>query len=467
MKSAAYTKSEYYGYAAGSVILGGLILAPFMSFYISRLVPLEFPPSFSQILFASSILSILHVGSIDRVSGEFNFTYFFKMLIFFNLMALVAYFGGDGRESAVLLVPGVLVIVVYWVCGEFTQALTRTLVNKEGKDSERENVLRNLKHFGAGVGLLVGFVVVSSFFVDAEQFFSSDSKPILVRVSFANDLSRPEVLSLYQRMERQALSMKEVSAVNARVGKAPNPQADIARLYRAEFLIEVSLHEEWQTRAAKTALSEKLLGLFQHPATQSRLVTNIEPLIPEPSSSAHRELRFRLNQEVVRKLNMNEAYAREEVASLLRLAPAGVRFAELMDLKILTQDGLVIPIRKIGDFEQVEVDIDSAKLLPGSWQPFALTNDQSRSYLIEVSLGRIYQYGLTISEVERKVNLFVDSLPAGFDEHSLSDMTLIQDAESSLRLGDIARVDQVLMLENPKGAGEKGYRIQWSHESKY
>ena len=113
------------------------------------------------------------------------------------------------------------------------------------------------------------------------------------------------------------------------------------------------------------------------------------------------------------------------------------------------------------------MDIDSAKLLPGSWQPFALAPDRSRGYLIEVSLGRIYQYGLTISEVERKVNLFVDSLPAGFDGHSLSDMTLIQDAESSLRLGDIARVDQVLMLENPKGAGEKGYRIQWSHESRY
>ena len=57
------------------------------------------------------------------------------MLIFFNLMALAAYFGGDGGESAVLLVPGVLVIVVYWVCGEFTLVLTRTLVNKEGKDS--------------------------------------------------------------------------------------------------------------------------------------------------------------------------------------------------------------------------------------------------------------------------------------------------------------------------------------------
>ena len=35
MNSAAYTKSEYYGYAAGSVVLGGLILAPLMSFFIS------------------------------------------------------------------------------------------------------------------------------------------------------------------------------------------------------------------------------------------------------------------------------------------------------------------------------------------------------------------------------------------------------------------------------------------------
>ncbi len=462
MNSEAYTKSEYYWYAAGSVVLGGLILAPLMSFYISRFVPLEFPPSFSQILFASSILSILHVGSIDRVSGQFNFTYFFKMLIFFNLMAVAAYYGGDGRKSAVLLMPGVLVIVVYWVCGEFTLALTRTLAKKEDKDSRRAEARKNLKHFGVGFGVLVGFVVVSSFFVGAEQFFTSDSKPILVRVSFANDLSSREVLSLYQGMERQAIAINEVSAVNARIGKAPNPQADIARLYSVEFLIEISLHEEWQTRTAKTALSAKLLEVFQHPAAQSRLVTNIEPLIPELSSFARSELRFRLDQDVVRNLNMNEAYANEEVAALLRLAPAGVGFDELMGLNMLARDGIAIPISKIGHFEQVEVAIDAAELLPGSWQPFALTNDRSRGYLIEVSLTRLYQYGLTISEVERKVNLFVDNLPGGLDEHSLSEMILIQDAESSLLLGDIARVDQVFVSENLKGAGEKGYQIQWS-----
>jgi hypothetical protein len=462
MNSEAYTKSEYYWYAAGSVVLGGLILAPLISFYISRFVPLEFPPPFSQILFASSILSILHAGSIDRVSGEFNFTYFFKMLIFFNLMALAAYFGGDGRKSAVLLVPGVLVIVVYWVCGEFALALTRTLKTGD-KDSERADVQRKLKHFGAGVGLLVGFVVVSSFFVDAEQFFSSDSKPVLVRVSFANDLPRREVLSLYQRMERQAAGMKEVSAVNTRMGKAPNQQADIARLYSTEFLIEISLHEEWQTRTAKSALSEKLLKLFEHPVALSRLVTTIEPLIPAQSSSPAKELRFRLDHGVVSKLNINEAYVSEEVASMLRLAPSDVRFNDLMDLKILTQDGNAIPIRAIGDFEQVEVKVDSAMLLPGSWQPLPLTNDRSSGYLIEVSLGRLYQYGLTISEVERKVNSFIDALPGGLDEHSLSDITLIQDAESSLRLGDIARVDQIFMPESPKGVGGKGYRIQWSY----
>jgi len=453
MASVELKRSEYWGYAAGSVLLGGILLGPLISFYISRLIPVEYPPTYFDILFASSILSILHFGSLDRVSGKFDLSYFVKMLIFFNLMALAAYFSG---KRVIFLVPGLLLIAVYWVCGEFFLTLIRS---RNGHQSA--NRQGRLKRFSIGLTALVGFVVVSSFFVDSDEFFTSDAKPILVRATFPLETTRREQRLIHQNMQSRILGLSEVSTVETKIGVAPTAAVSESRHYSAEMLFEITLHEKWQLKDSKKTLSEKVINLLQYPKVEVRLVKAIEPLIPELSENRTKEIRFKLNQELVRKIKQDEQFAKEEIQSLLKHAPASARPQDLMALNVMMRNGLILPISAIGDFELVEVSTDSTNLLPGTWQPMSEFRDENNGYMIEISLDHLYQYGLTFSEVEQKIKAAFDNVQGSMDQKTLNHLSLRKVDKNILRLADVAKITLRGGSDNADGERKKKYRVQW------
>jgi len=458
MSSVELKRSEYWGYAAGSVLLGGVLLGPLISFYISRLIPVEYPPTYSDVFFASLILSILHLASLDRISGKFNFPYFIKMLLFFNLMALAAYFGG---KRVIFLVPGVLLIAVYWVCGEFVLAIIRSKSDGDRKDSQSASTQSRLKYFGVGFAALVGLVIVSSFFVDSEEFFTLDAKPILVRATFLVATSRQEQRLIHQEMQSRILGLPGVSSVKTKIGVAPRAAVQLSHHYSAELLLEITLDEQWHLKESKKVLSSKVIKLLQFPRIEARLVKAIEPLIPELSANTAKELRFKVNQEAVMKFNLDELFAKEEILSLLKHAPASARQQDLMNLNIMMRDGRIIPIRTIGNFELVETLLDSTSLLPGTWQPISKTKDEKIGYMVEMSLERLYQYGLTFSEVEQKIKAAFDNVQDSLDQETLNNLSLRKVDKNILRLADVATITLGIGLENADGEGEKKYRVQW------
>jgi hypothetical protein len=459
MASVELKRSEYWGYAAGSVLLGGALLGPLISFYISRLIPVEYPPSYSDILFASSILSILHLASLDRISGKFNFPYFIKILLLFNLMALAYYFGG---KRVVFLAPGVLLIAVYWICGEFVLALIRCKVNGDREGSQSVSVPNRLKTFIVGFAALAGFVIVSSFFVDSEEFFTLDAKPVLVRVTFPVATSQQNQRLIHKEMQSRILELPEVSSLKTRIGVAPSAAVQLSHYYSAELLIEITLHEQWQLKELKRILSNKIIKLLKKPGIEAKLVKVIEPLIPELFVNTAKELRFNVNQKYVRTLNLDELFVKEEIQFLLKHAPADARQQDLMNLNIMIRNGLIIPISAIGNFELVEVLLDSTDFFPGTWQPISKTKDENFGYMVEISLDQLYQFGLTFSEVEQKIKAVFDNVQGSLDQETLNRLSLGKVDKNVLRLADVARITLGIGLENANGEGKNKYRVQWS-----
>lgn len=439
-------------------MLGGVLLGPLISFYISRLIPVEYPPTYSDILFASSILSILHFSSLDRISGKFDLSYFVKMLIFFNLMALAAYFSG---KRVIFLVPGVLLIAVYWVCGEFVLELIRSQSDTGSNGYQSANAQGRLKSFSIGFAALVGFVVVSSFFVAPDEFFTSDAKPVLVRATLPIETTRREQRLIHQDMQSRILGLSEVSTVETKIGVAPNGAVHEPRYYSAEILFEITLHEKWHLKDSKKTLSEKVIKKLQYPRVEVRLVKAVEPLIPELSATKTKEIRFKLNQELVRNIKQDEQFAKEEIQSLLKHAPANARPQDLMALNVMMRKGLILPISAIGDFELVEISPDSKNLLPGTWQPISEFRDENNGYMIEISLDRLYQYGLTFSEVEQKIKAAFDNVQGSMDQKALNHLSLKKVDENTLRLADVAKITLRSGLENADGEAKKKYRVQW------
>lgn len=458
MESAELKRSEYWGYAAGSVLLGGMLLGPLISFYISRLIPIEYPPTYTDILFASSILSILHFSSLDRVSGKFDVSYFVKMLIFFNLMALAAYFSG---KRVIFLVPGLLLIAVYWVCGEFFLAFIRSQSGTDSSGHQSANAQGRLKRFSIGLTALVGFVVVSSFFVDSDEFFTSDAKPILVRATLPIEANQREQRLMHQDMQSQILELPEVSTVETKIGVAPNFDVSKSRHYSTEMLFEITLHDKWHLKDSRKSLSEKIIKRLQYPGVEVRLVKFIEPLIPALPANKAKELKFRVNQESVKSIKQDERFVEEEIQSLLKHAPANARPQDLMALNVMMRNGVVLPISAIGDFELVEVSLDSTTFLPGTWQPISEFRDENNGYMIEISLDRLYQYGITFSEVEQKIKAAFDNMQGSMDQETLNHLSLRKVDKNVFRLADVAKITLGSGLDNAGGEENKKYRIQW------
>lgn len=461
MEPVALKRSEYWGYVAGSVLLGGMVLAPLIFFYLSRLIVTEFLPTFSQVFFASLFLSVMHVASLDRISGEFNFFYFLKMVVVFNLLALAAYYGSARQESVTLLLPGVLSIVVYWVCGEFVVALVRVMSNKVTEDVPSASTRSKLWRFSGGMSVLLGFVITGSFLVDSEQFFVRDAKPILIRSSFDYSLPRREIASIYGDFESQALALPEVKMVNARVGVAPESNSEFANRYGSELSIEITLHEEWQTKIAKKEIAGNLKKMLYQPGLINRLVAAIEPPVPVIPENGVTELKFIPDQTILQAMNLKAPFVSEQITSLIRLAPNVLQPNELLNLGLLTKDGNIIPIKEIGRFELVLRKLKTVSLAPGNWREITLTEEKAKGYLIELSLNRLYQFGLSVSQAEEIIDAAMEHVANDFDQQSIVGIPLAESFGEMVKLGDIASVHYVDNLKRQNQKDAKSYRIQW------
>ena len=314
-----------------------------------------------------------------------------------------------------------------------------------------------------GVAAIVSLLVWTFVFsVDSEQFFVGDTEPIFIRLTFMNDIPKQVISSVYKKFEIEALELPEVKNIDAQVGAAPEGRADLARWYSSELMVQIALHEEWQTKVAKAELVARVEKLFHYPGLKIKFVKTVERPIPEFIPRTYTAIEFSPDQTILKELNIDQAYLSEELAVLLRLAPEVFRAEDLLNLYHPTLEGILIPLGAIVKFNTVEVELDLGDLKPGSWQAINSAEKRMEGYLIEISLDHLQAFGLSIVKVEKKVKSALEIIQGSIDQQSLGSIPLVKLSGNTVLLRDIATVDRVNELTKPQGEEGKRYQLIWT-----
>jgi hypothetical protein len=351
-----------------------------------------------------------------------------------------------------VLIPIILSILAHWVCGGFLLSLKRFFAGRKNKSLPQSRAL--FASTTAGVAMLVAFTFGISASIESGSFFVGLQYP----EGISGERGNVEIARLKAEMLER---FEDLESIDVFIGRVDVDHAVASSIFEQQILLVLNQGDRGRRGKARKWLERSFreIGLEVFDTTD-------RPSVPIRETYTSTEINFVPNSALLERLGITETALSAALATRLRLSSGDDSLQTLQRFKFMFE-GQYIEVNQLGSFEVISTEIKGADLPAPHWEIFSQyivsqdIDDRLPGIAITLNEDYVARFGLDLGEVEATIMEHLSAENSSTDIDFLSQLPIIETQDKgSIRLGDIARIEQT-RITNPQGeVNGVPYKIQ-------